>query len=76
MADLLIRGLDDDVVRMLKGRAESKGRSLNAEVKAMISRDLRYTPAEFSEIARRLRAETGPVPGDSTDIVRHDRDSR
>lgn len=76
MADLLIRGLDDIVIKKLKTRAESHTRSLNAEVKAMILEQVRYSPAEFAEIARRSRERTGPLPGDSTDLIRKARDAR
>jgi plasmid stability protein len=76
MADLLIRGLDDDLVKVLKDRAERNGRSLNTEIKDRLRGSIRYTPEEFLVVAKRLRDETGPMPGDSTDLIRELRDSR
>ena len=76
MADLLIRGLDDVVIKKLKERAARHMTSLNGEVKEIITREIRYSPGEFARIARQSREETGPIEGDSTDLVREDRDGR
>ena len=76
MADLLIRGLDDLMIEKLKERAARHMTSLNSEVKSIITREVRYSPGEFAEIARKSREETGPIEGDSTDLIREDRDSR
>jgi plasmid stability protein len=76
VADLLIRGLDDLMIKKLKERAARHMTSLNSEVKDIITREVRYSPAEFAEIARRSRERTGFIAGDSTDLVREDRDNR
>jgi len=36
MPDLLVRGLSEETVRLLKARAEKSGRSLQAEVKDLV----------------------------------------
>ena len=50
MADLLVRGVDDEIVRALKERAGAHGRSAEAEhraiLKAALARPRRRTLAE------------------------------
>lgn len=50
MADLLVRSIDDDVVRALKERAVEHGRSAEAEHRAILA-------AAFSRPKRRSFAE-------------------
>lgn len=62
MATLLVRNLDDDVVRRLKDRASANGRSAEAEHRAILEDALKpkMTGAELWE---RLRGE-GPYLDD------------
>ena len=77
MANLTIRNLDDAVVEKLKARARTHRRSLEAELRELLTEAAAQpSRAEFHEIAARIRAMTLPVPQtDSTAIIREDRDT-
>jgi plasmid stability protein len=72
MAQVLIRGLQEAVVARLKARARSNGRSLEAELRAMIelsarqAADLVATRGLAAQLRRRLAAGKHT---DSTDLV-------
>ncbi len=74
MGQLIVRGLDDAIIRALKQRAARKGRAAEAEHRAILEEVLRSETETFAEAAARLRARTPPQVSDSTDIVRRDRD--
>lgn len=78
MAQVIIRKLDERVVQAHKSRAAAKGISLEQELREVLSRAVRPTPAELIEDARRFRAGIDPakIKTDSTDLIRRDRDSR
>lgn len=77
MAQMTIRKLDDDLMRRLKIRAAENGRSAEAEVRAILERDLQPAPSDFWERAAAFRASLkGRVMGDSTKIIREQRDER
>jgi plasmid stability protein len=77
MARLLVRDLDDEIVRLLKQQAASHGRSAEAEHRAILEQALRPTGEPFWLTAQRLIAETQGRGGpDSADIVRHYRETR
>ena len=77
MAQLLVRDLDDDLVRLLKQRATSNGRSAEAEHRAILEQALRAAGEPFWQTAQRLQAETQGRGGpDSAEIIRQDRDTR
>ena len=74
MGQILVRGLEDDVVTRLKDRAASHGRSLESEARSILE-----TAAGFSvEDARRViggwqrRLADRPFT-DSVDLIREDR---
>ena len=75
MPDILIRGLSLKTIRRLKGRAKAGGRSLQAEVKAILENSA--TEKTFDEIRREAEAFSkkfeGRWPGDSVDLIREDR---
>ena len=76
MATLLVRNLDDDLVRLLKQRAMSHT-SAEAEHRAILEAALRPSGESFAERCRRLREATrGRIRGDSTLVIRADRDRR
>ena len=77
MANLTIRNLDDEVVAKLKAQAKAHHRSLEAELRTLLSEAAaRPSREEFREIAARIRATTPDVPEtDSTLLIREDRDS-
>ena len=75
---LVVRDLDPEVIRRLKARAVANGRSAEAEHRALLEAALRPEVAEaWAEIFRfrdELKAKYGVMP-DSTDLIRHDRDT-
>jgi antitoxin FitA len=77
MATLLVRELDDELVRLLKQRAKSHARSAEAEHRAILEAALRPGGETFAMRARRLREETQGRPHtDSTLLIRAERDRR
>jgi plasmid stability protein len=77
MANLLIRDLDDDVVKRLKAAAKAHGRSLQAEIHDALQRAGMRSLAETRRLSgrwmKRLRDRTR---SDSAALVREDRDAR
>ena len=67
MADLLVRGVDDAVVRALKKRAGDHGRSAEAEHRAILAAALLSPPR------RKLADLLASMPdvGDDADFERH-----
>jgi plasmid stability protein len=77
MATLTIRNLGDDVVKKLKARAKANHRSLEAELRALLSSEIRRQERmkRFIAEADRIAAMTPAVPQtDSTLLIREDRD--
>ncbi len=75
MANITIRNLDDDVVDELKGRAKAHHRSLEAELRQILS-DAAHRPSmdELRALARGIAELTPAVPQtDSAELVRRDR---
>ena len=77
MASVTIRNLDDEVVARLKERAKANKRSLEAELREILTRSAEVmTEDEFRQLAERISAMTPDVPQtDSTLLIREDRDS-
>ncbi|HUB43686.1 MAG TPA: Arc family DNA-binding protein [Acetobacteraceae bacterium] len=77
MGQLLVRDLDDEVIRRLKQRAAAHGRSIEAEHRAILEAALRseteVSPIETSRQLRQELAQSGP---DSSDIIREARARR
>ena len=77
MVTITIRNLDEAVIEKLKAHAAEHGRSLEAELRAVLAREAeRATRAELQATPDRIaRAGTRPVAqSDSTDLVREDRE--
>jgi antitoxin FitA len=74
VGQLLVRNLDDRVIRSLKQRAISHGRSVEAEHRAILESVLKPEAEDFFELAARLRAEAPRQTSDSADLLRADRD--
>ena len=76
MAQILIRGLDDEVVAILKARAKSNHRSLQGEVKALIEDRVRPGRADLvRDELRKLRASLGKKRlSNSAALIRADRE--
>jgi plasmid stability protein len=76
MAQVLVRGLDDAVVERLKERARAGGRSLEAELRAVIeaaAADDRKLAATRELAARLRRRLAGRMHTDSAGLVAEDR---
>ena len=75
MAQILIRGLDDEVVARLKRRARSEGRSLQAECRLILEHAARLDMDSAREWADAFRERFGDrVFPDSADLIREDRE--
>lgn len=77
MANVLVRNLDDDVLKRLKTAAKAHGRSLQAEIHEVLrhSTVLRLTETRrlSARWLNRLRSST---QSDSVALIREDRDTR
>jgi len=68
MADLLVRGVDEDLVRVLKERAGAHGRSAEAENRAILAAALaRPRKRSFAEVLAAI-----PDVGEDADFERVD----
>ena len=77
MAQLTVRNLDDELVRLLKIRAAHQNRSAEAEHRAILEDALRPNDEAFWSRAAELRERFADRAfGDSADIVREARDRR
>lgn len=75
MGQLLVRNLDDDLIRRLKEQAATRGRSAEAEHREILERALRPGAKSFAERAARWRRLTaGRETTDSAELIRADRD--
>ena len=73
-SQVVVRNLDPGVVAALKQRASHAGRSLERELRTILSRAARPNRDELIAEASRIRAMTpAPLP-DSTELIREDRD--
>ena len=74
-----VRGIDDPVHDALRRRAARTGRSVEAEVRAIIAEACRSGGAEDWAAGLRARAQTrtaGRIQTDSADLIREARDGR
>lgn len=77
MAQILVRNLDEETVKRLKKRARDDGRSLQSEVKHILSQAA-YEPTVDMEKARKMLEEfrrrfKGRKFSDSVELIREDR---
>ncbi len=76
MASLVIRNLDDDVVVSLKDRAKANQRSLEGEIRSILTDQARRSSRieEFRATIQLLRSQTKIIPqSNSVDLIREDR---
>lgn len=80
MGTLTIRNLDDSIVERLKTRAKANNRSLEGEVRMLLTEiaEGRSNTARLRDIAEQIAAMTpvGIDQTDSTELIRRDRDTR
>lgn len=77
MANVLVRDLDEDILKRLKAAAKAHGRSLQAEIHDVLHRASTRNLAETRRLSahwlKRLRHSS---QSDSTVTIRKDRDER
>jgi plasmid stability protein len=77
MPNVLVRDLDNDVLKQLKAAAKANGRSLQAEIHDVLRRASSRNLGETRRLsARWLKRLTRPGHSDSADLIREDRDAR
>ncbi len=75
MAQVIVRNLEDNVVKALKSQAELKGRSLEQELREILRKASGLRPDDLVVLADRVREMTPDVEQyDSTALVREDRE--
>jgi len=75
VGQVIVRNLDDGVVEALKAKAALKGRSLEQELRRILTEAGKPGPEERLALADRIRAMTpNKAQSDSTKLVREDRD--
>jgi hypothetical protein len=74
MAQVLVRDISRAVVSRLKKRARKNGRSLQAELKLTLERNVEVSQEEASRLAARMRRTLAGRPhSDSARLVARDR---
>lgn len=76
MVDILVRNVDEATARRLKEKAAAKGKSVNETAREALAAYVMPDKAEAWAAIDRIRAKIGKVPGDATQDIREDRDSR
>ena len=78
MTSLLVRDMDQETVARLKARAVMHGRSLQAEVRAILEAEAALSDrSAWLTWMDGFRAQVGQRPGpDSVDLLRESRDER
>jgi len=75
MADVLIRGVPQDVVEKLKARASDNKRSLQQELLLVLQDAVTPRVLRGIELADRIRESLADSSyGDSTELIREDRE--
>ena len=77
MANVLIRDLDDDLLKQLKASANAHGRSLQAEIHEVLQRAGARNLAETRRLSERwLKRLRDSSKSDSAVLIRGDREGR
>ncbi|MCY4129976.1 MAG: hypothetical protein OXG15_12150 [Gammaproteobacteria bacterium] len=77
MGSILVRNLDDDVISELEVKAKENHRSLEAEIRFLLTEiaNRRSQLTSFREFSKRVMASTADTQRtDSVDLIREDRD--
>ena len=75
MVDILVRNVDEDVARRIKEKAKAQKTSVNELAREALREHFRPSREELWAEADRLRSKIGRVSGDSTALIREDRDN-
>jgi plasmid stability protein len=76
MANLLVRDLDEEVLKRLKAAAKAHGRSLQAEIHHILQRASTRNLAETRRLSAPWLKRLRESQSDSSGMVREDRDQR
>ena len=75
MAQVLVRDLDPGVIERLKTRARRHGRSIQGEVKAILEAAAPLSMSDARNLAEEWQKRlAGKISGDSSDLIREDRE--
>ncbi len=75
MSNILVRDLDDRIIGRLKAIAKHHGRSLQGEVKAILTETVSFLTTEAAAVSARWhKILKGRQLGDSASLIREDRD--
>ena len=73
MGTVTIRNLDDEVIERAKQRAKAHNRSLEAELRTILTRELKpLSPRSSSELADEIRERTRDVPQTDSAILQRE----
>jgi plasmid stability protein len=73
--DLLVRDLDPETYARLRKAAEAQGKSLAQMAREALAAKFKPSKEEVWAEIDRLRSKIGKVAGDSTALIREDRDN-
>jgi plasmid stability protein len=74
MAQILVRGLENEVVARLKDRAAAHGRSLESEARSILESAAGFTAEEARQVVSNWQKRlAGRKFSDSVDMIREDR---
>lgn len=74
MAQILVRGLNDEIVVRLKDRATSHGRSLESEARSILESAAGFTWEEARQVVNHWRKRlAGRKFSESVELVKEDR---
>ncbi len=75
MAQILVRDLDPGVIERLMARARRHGRSLQGKVKAIMEAAASQSMSDARSVAEDWQKRlAGKILGDSSDLIREDRE--
>ena len=78
MGQILVRNLDDAIIKRLKQDASREGISLEEKARRVLGEAAKNNKQQLMEELKRIRAMSPPItePPFSQDLIREDRDSR
>jgi plasmid stability protein len=82
MAQIVVRGIDDELMRQFKERAKKQGKSAEQAVRELIEGAARQEDVQsdwfrrINEFREAMYRKYGDQGIDSADLIREDRDSR
>lgn len=75
MVDILVRNVEEDVAKALKDAARQAGTSVNEIARQALSARVRGSRDRLWAEVDHIRSRIGPLEGDSTAMIREDRDN-